>query len=187
MADPAIDTTYPAEIDLLPHVPPNARENDPGLEHDIVHSRANAVLNALMELVGTTGDTQSAETVLGRLLALEAAGAGEAGIVLSVIKTGTTHTLSLEDIGRMVCMTNAAANSVVVPPVSAVPFPAGARIDISWDGVGQPSVEPGTGDVLIRSPESRKLRKRHAKATLIYRPEVGLNVWDLEGNLEAAT
>ena len=78
MADPATDTPYPASLDLLPHVPPNAHENDPGLEHDVMHARANAVLNALMALVGTVEDTD-ALSVLGRLADLEEGGG--AGVV----------------------------------------------------------------------------------------------------------
>ncbi|MEN1941006.1 hypothetical protein WCE39_07925 [Luteimonas sp. MJ174] len=79
MADPATDTTYPTILDLLPHVPPNARENDPGLEHDIVHTRANAVLNALMRLVGTV-DAADPLSILGRLLLIE-----EGGVVNTII------------------------------------------------------------------------------------------------------
>lgn len=78
MADPATDTPYPASLDLLPHVPPNAHENDPGLEHDVMHARANAVLNALMALVGTVEDTE-ALSVLGRIAELEEGGG--AGVV----------------------------------------------------------------------------------------------------------
>lgn len=80
MADPATDTSYPTTFDLLPHVPPNARENDPGLEHDVVHTRANAVLNALMALVGTLDDTDPL-SVLGRLAELEQSGGAGDGDV----------------------------------------------------------------------------------------------------------
>lgn len=80
MADPATDTSYPTSIDLLPHVPPNARENDPGLEHDVVHTRANAVLNALMQIVGTVDDTDPL-SILGRLLQLEEGGGGAGDVV----------------------------------------------------------------------------------------------------------
>lgn len=97
-------------------------------------------------------------------------------------QTGTSYTLQLSDAFKMVAMNNGSANAVTVPTNADVPFPVGTRIDLSQDGTGQTSVVADTG-VTIRSPESMKLRKQWAKATLIKR---GTNTWDLEGNLEAA-
>ncbi|MBD7987106.1 hypothetical protein H9645_03600 [Luteimonas sp. Sa2BVA3] len=74
MADPATNTSYPGSLDLLPEIGPNDKQNDPDLEHDVVHDKANAVLNALQALVGFTGDTAESGSVLGRLLALESGG-----------------------------------------------------------------------------------------------------------------
>lgn len=97
-------------------------------------------------------------------------------------QTGASYTLQLSDAFKMVAMNNGSANAVTVPTNADVPFPVGTRIDLSQDGTGQTSVVADTG-VTIRSPESMKLRKQWAKATLIKR---GTNTWDLEGNLEAA-
>lgn len=97
-------------------------------------------------------------------------------------QTGTSYTLQLSDAFKMVAMNSGSANAVTVPTNADVPFPVGTRIDLSQDGTGQTSVVADTG-VTIRSPESMKLRKRWAKATLIKRDT---NTWDLEGNLEAA-
>lgn len=97
-------------------------------------------------------------------------------------QTGTSYTLQLSDAFKMVAMSSGSANAVTVPTNADVPFPVGTRIDLSQDGTGQTSVAADTG-VTIRSPESMKLRKQWAKATLIKRDT---NTWDLEGNLEAA-
>lgn len=183
---PATDTSYPNEIDVLPHIPANAKENDPGLEHDVMHARANAVLNALQALLGLEGDEAGRPTVLGRLRAVEEREGAATGTVRRSVQSGPSYTLTLGDVGAMVCMSHGDANSVVVPRSSTVEFPSGARIDISWDGTGQTSVAPGHSDVVVRSPETLKLRKRHGKATLIRRDDLGPDVWDLEGNLEAA-
>lgn len=78
MADAATNTLYPADIESLPEIGPNTKENDVGQEHDVMHDRANATLNALQVLVGTTSDT-APESVLGRLGALE--DGGSAGTV----------------------------------------------------------------------------------------------------------
>ena len=98
------------------------------------------------------------------------------------VQTGTSYTLVLADAFKLVTMNNAAANSLTVPPNSAVAFPVGTRIDLSQDGAGQTTIAAGAG-VTIRTPETLKLRKQWGKATLIKR---ATNTWDLEGNLEAA-
>ena len=97
-------------------------------------------------------------------------------------QTGTSYTLVLGDAFKLVTQANAAANAFTVPPNSAVAFPVGTRIDLGQDGAGQTTVVAGSG-VTIRAPETLKLRKQWAKATLIKR---GTDTWDLEGNLEAA-
>lgn len=99
------------------------------------------------------------------------------------VQTGTSYTLVLADAFTMVAMDNASANTLIVPPSTSVDFPIGARIDLSQDGAGQTTIVAGTG-VTIRTPETLKLRKQWAKATLIKR---ATDTWDLEGNLEAAS
>ena len=98
------------------------------------------------------------------------------------VQTGTAYTLVLADAFKLVAMDNIAANTLFVPPNSAVPFPVYTRIDLSQDGAGQTTIAAGSG-VTIRTPETLKIRKRYGKATLIKRDT---NTWDLEGNLEAA-
>lgn len=96
-------------------------------------------------------------------------------------QTGTAYTLVLADAGALVTMSNEDANTLTVPPDSAVAFPVGTRVDIGQDGAGQTTVAAGSG-VTIRTPETLKIRKQWGKATLIKR---AANTWDLEGNLEA--
>lgn len=179
MADHASSTSYPAALDLLPEIKPNDRQNDPGLEHDVIHDKANSVLNALMALIGTTEDTLP-ETLLGRLAAVEA----DAGAAAERIVTTSTHTLELADAFAMICMVNSGSNQIIIPKSSDVPFPPGTRIDVSWDGVGQTAISKADPSIVINTPESLKLRKRFAKASLIRRQAA--DTWDLEGNLEAA-
>lgn len=101
---------------------------------------------------------------------------------LENVQTGTSYTLALTDAFKLVTMSNASANTLTVPPSSSVAFPIGTRIDIGQDAAGQTTVVAGSG-VTINTPETLKLRKRWAKATLIKR---AADTWDLEGNLEAA-
>lgn len=99
------------------------------------------------------------------------------------VQTGTTYTLGLADAFNLVTMNNAAANTLAVPPHSSVPFPVQTRIDLGQDGAGRTTIVAGEG-VIIRTPETMKMRKQWGKATLIKRAP---NVWDLEGNLEPAS
>ena len=112
----------------------------------------------------------------------EVPGGGQGGYATMNAQTGTAYTLVLADAGALVTMSNAAANTLTVPPNSAVAFPVGTRVDIGQDGAGQTTVAAGSG-VTIRTPETLKLRKQWGKATLIKR---AADTWDLEGNLEAA-
>lgn len=98
------------------------------------------------------------------------------------VQTGTTYTLVLADAFKLVTMDNASANTLTVPLNSSVAFPVGTRVDLGQDGAGQTTIA-ATGGVTIRTPETLKLRKQWAKATLIKR---ATDTWDLEGNLEAA-
>lgn len=98
------------------------------------------------------------------------------------VQTGTSYTLVIGDAFKLVTMSNASANTLTVPPNSSVAFPVGTRIDIGQDAAGKTTVAAGSG-VTIRTPETLKLRKQWAKATLIKR---ATDTWDIEGNLEAA-
>lgn len=98
-------------------------------------------------------------------------------------QTGVAYTLILTDAFKMVAMANAGANTITVPPNSAVAFLDNTRIDLGQDGAGQTTIVAGAG-VTIRTPETLKLRKQWSKASLIRR---AANVWDLVGDLEAAT
>jgi hypothetical protein len=64
------------------------------------------------------------------------------------LQTGTTYTLVLADAGKLLQMTNAAANEVTVPPNSTVAFPIDTRIDIIQGGAGETSIIAGAGVTL---------------------------------------
>ena len=93
-----------------------------------------------------------------------------------------SYTLVLGDAFKLVTINAATGKNLTVPLNSSVAFPVGTRIDLGQDGAGQVTVV-ATGGVTIRTPETLKLRKQWAKATLIKR---ATDTWDVEGNLEAA-
>lgn len=94
----------------------------------------------------------------------------------------TARTLALTDLGQAVEMTNAAANTVTVPPNSSVAFPLNAVIPIIQMGTGQTTIAAGAG-VTIRSYGNKlKLVGQYAQATLYKR---ATDEWVLAGGLVA--
>lgn len=99
-------------------------------------------------------------------------------------QTVADYTLVLSDRGKIVSMSNNAANFLRVPPSSTTLFPPGAQIITRWEGVGQPSFIAGSG-VTIKSADNKyKLRVRYSGATLI-RDELLPDTWWLTGDTAA--
>jgi hypothetical protein len=59
-------------------------------------------------------------------------------------QTGTAYTLALADAGYLVTLSNSAAITLTVPPVSSVPLPNGTQILIMQLGTGQITISPGS-------------------------------------------
>ena len=162
MADPATNTSYPASVEVLPEIEPNTKENDPGQEHDVMHDKANATLNALQAFVGTTADTSADDTIIGRVMALEEAGPGGGSdrSTVTVLTSGSTITidLSLGDYFQVTLAHNATI-AFSNPPGSGKGF--SVRLKVIQDGTGsrtlaQPAsvkLIPG-GDAAIQSAAS---------------------------------
>ena len=68
-------------------------------------------------------------------------------------QTGTTYTLVLADASKNVSMSNASANTLTVPPNSAVAFPVGIKVFITQGGAGSTTIAAGTG-VTINAPST---------------------------------
>lgn len=138
---------------------------------------ADDILALTQDLSGTL---TSGKVTLATLLAwLIANGSGAPSYTINV-QSGTSYTAVLGDAGNMVAMTNAAANTVEIPPNADVAFPVGTRIDLAQDGAGQTTVLAGSG-VTINSRHTLKLVGQFAKGSVIKRDT---NEWDLVGELE---
>ena len=69
-------------------------------------------------------------------------------------QTGTTYTLVIGDeYLDGVRMTNASANTLTIPPNSAVAFPVGTKVFITQGGAGSTTIAAGTG-VTINAPST---------------------------------
>ena len=95
-------------------------------------------------------------------------------------KEGTSYTLVLADLNRLVEMENGSANNLTIPPNSSVAFPVGSQILISQLGAGQTTVVPGSGVTLRSSGGKTKLSAQYAMGSLIKR---GTDEWYLAGDI----
>jgi hypothetical protein len=93
-------------------------------------------------------------------------------------QTGTTYTLVLTDVAKVVSLTNAASITLTIPTNATVAFPTGTQILLYQGGAGQVTV--GGAGVTIRSQGTKlKLFGQYAVAGLL---KVGTDEWVLFGN-----
>ena len=94
--------------------------------------------------------------------------------------TGTSYTLTLNDAGKVLPISNASANTVTVPLNASVAFPTGAVVTLVQTGAGQTSITGSVG-VTIQSESSKlKLKAQYATAGLL---KTDTDTWVAFGNL----
>ena len=94
-------------------------------------------------------------------------------------QTGTTYTLVLTDVAKVVSLTNAASITLTIPTNATVAFPTGTQILLYQGGAGQVTV--GGAGVTIRSNGSRlKLSGQYAVGGLL---KLATDEWVAFGNL----
>ena len=93
-------------------------------------------------------------------------------------QTGTSYTLALTDVAKVVSLTNASAITLTIPTNATVAFPTGTQILLYQGGAGQVTV--GGAGVTIRSQGSKlKIAGQYGVAGLL---KVGTDEWALFGN-----
>ena len=90
------------------------------------------------------------------------------------------YTLIATDVGTLVEINMASANTLTVPTNASVAYPIGAQINLLQTGAGQVTV--GGAGVTINGTPGLKLRAQWSAATLIKR---GTDTWVLIGDLSA--
>ena len=94
-------------------------------------------------------------------------------------QTGTTYTLALTDVAKVISLTNAASITLTIPTNATVAFPTGTQILLYQGGAGQVTVS-GAG-VTIRSQGSKlKINGQYGVAGLL---KIGTDEWVAFGNL----
>ena len=96
-------------------------------------------------------------------------------------QTGTSYTLVLTDVAKVISLTNAASITLTIPTNATVAFPTGTQILLYQGGAGQVTV--GGAGVTIRSFSSRlKINGQYGIAALL---KVGTDEWVFFGNTAA--
>ena len=96
-------------------------------------------------------------------------------------QTGTTYTLVLTDVAKVISLTNAASITLTIPTNATVAFPTGTQILLYQGGAGQVTV--GGAGVTLRSQGTRtKLTGQYAVGGLL---KIATDEWVLFGNTSA--
>jgi hypothetical protein len=134
---------------------------------------------------GTSAISHSGGATVKHVFVSEALNAFEAGLNETIPlnnQTGTTYTLTANDAGQLITLTNAAAITLTVPTNATIPFVNGTQITISQNGIGQVTVAGAVGVTISGSDSATKLRTQYSAATLI---KTGTNSWILIGDIAA--
>ena len=94
-------------------------------------------------------------------------------------QTGTTYTLALTDVAKVVSLTNASPITLTIPTNAVTAFPIGSQILLYQGGAGQVTI--GGAGVTIRSQGSKlKIFGQYGVAGLL---KVATDEWVAFGNL----
>ena len=95
-------------------------------------------------------------------------------------QTGTSYTLVLTDVAKVISLTNAAAITLTVPTNASVAFPVGTQILLYQGGAGQVTV---SSSATIRSQGTKlKINGQYGVAGLL---KIATDEWVAFGNLAA--
>lgn len=158
----------------------DALQDGTGIDSSAITSvkiASSAVTEAKIAVGSVTNTRIAADAVTTDKLS----GAAKAGFnSIQNQQTGTTYTLVLSDLGKLVELNNAASITLTIPTNASVAFAVGDRIDLLQTGAGQVTIA-GAAGVTVNSESSKlKLAGQWAAATLIKR---AADTWVAVGNL----
>lgn len=96
-------------------------------------------------------------------------------------QTGTSYTLVLSDLAKLVTMDNASTMTLTIPANSSVGFTIGDKIDMLRKGAGALTIAGAEG-VTVNGTPGLKLRAQWSSATLV---KLGTDSWVVIGDLSA--
>jgi len=95
-------------------------------------------------------------------------------------QTGTAYTLVLADAGKNVDMNNASANTLTIPPHSAVPFPVGTVVTVTMAGAGVTTIAAGAGVTLVKPAADSYSISAQYRTAMLY--QVSQDTWRVLAN-----
>jgi hypothetical protein len=107
-------------------------------------------------------------------------GVNDLAIAVANAQTGTSYTLALTDVAKVVKLTNASAITLTVPPNSSVAFPTGTQILLYQGGAGQVTITAGAGVTINSSGSKLKLTNQYSIAGIL---KLDTDEWVAFGNL----
>lgn len=103
-------------------------------------------------------------------------------IVAINAQTGTAYTTVLTDVGKLLTITNAAAQNVTIPPNSSVAYGVGDQINIMALSTATTTIVAGAGVTLNSNGAKLILNGQYAIATCL---KTDTNTWVVVGNVKA--
>jgi WD40 repeat protein len=99
-------------------------------------------------------------------------------------QTVEVYTLVLTDASKLITMTYATANTLIVPPNSEVAFAIGTQIYINQNGAGVTTIVGGQGVTIANASDLQSLLDQYSSVTLI---KQATNTWIIAGDLSGVT
>jgi len=103
-------------------------------------------------------------------------------IVAINAQTGTTYTTVLADVGKLITITNAGAQTVTIPPNASVAYGVGDQINIMALSTATTTIAAGSAVTLNSNGAKLVLNGQYAVATCL---KTDTNTWVVVGNVKA--
>jgi hypothetical protein len=158
----------------------DALQDGTGIDSGAITS-AKIASSAVTEAKIAVGSVTNTRIAADAVTTDKLSGAAKAGFnSIQNAQAGTTYTLALTDLGKLVELNNGASITLTIPTNASVAFAVGDRIDLLQTGAGQVTIA-GAAGVTVNSESSKlKLAGQWAAATLIKR---AADTWVAVGNL----
>jgi hypothetical protein len=98
-------------------------------------------------------------------------------------QTGTTYTTVLDDNGKLVTLSNAAAIAVTIPLNSSVAYPVGAQINMAQLGAGQVTVSGAGGVTIVSTGATAASPKARAQYSTLTAVQTSTDNWLVMGDI----
>ena len=98
-------------------------------------------------------------------------------------QTGTTYTTVLDDNGKLVTLSNAAAIAVTIPLNSSVAYPVGAQINMAQLGAGQVTVSGAGGVTVVSTGATAASPKARAQYSTLTAVQTSTDNWLVMGDI----